>query len=40
MEDIILTEIMAVYDALIRMAQPFTLRYPLIQGQGNIGSYR
>jgi len=27
-----------VYDALIRMAQPFTLRYPLIQGQGNIGS--
>jgi DNA gyrase subunit A len=27
-----------VYDAAIRMAQPFTLRYPLIQGQGNIGS--
>ena len=28
----------AVYDAAIRMAQDFTLRYPLIQGQGNIGS--
>ncbi|MFX1285831.1 MAG: DNA gyrase subunit A, partial [Promethearchaeota archaeon] len=28
----------AVYDALVRMAQPFTLRYPLIQGQGNFGS--
>lgn len=27
-----------VYDAAIRMAQNFTLRYPLIQGQGNIGS--
>jgi DNA gyrase subunit A len=29
---------MAVYDALVRMAQDFTLRYPLIQGQGNFGS--
>ncbi len=29
---------MAVYDALVRMAQPFSLRYPLIQGQGNFGS--
>lgn len=28
----------AVYDAAIRMSQPFSLRYPLIQGQGNIGS--
>lgn len=27
-----------VYDAAIRMAQDFTLRYPLIEGQGNIGS--
>ncbi len=28
----------AVYDALVRMAQPFSLRYPLIVGQGNFGS--
>jgi DNA gyrase subunit A len=28
----------AVYDASIRMAQDFSLRYPLIQGQGNVGS--
>ena len=28
----------AVYDALVRMGQPFSLRYPLIQGQGNFGS--
>ncbi len=28
----------AVYDALVRMAQDFTLRYPLVQGQGNFGS--
>lgn len=28
----------AVYDAAIRMAQDFSLRYPLIRGQGNIGS--
>jgi len=28
----------AVYDAAIRMAQDFSLRYPLIQGQGNVGS--
>ena len=28
----------AVYDALARMAQDFSLRYPLIQGQGNFGS--
>lgn len=28
----------AVYDAQVRMAQPFSLRYPLIQGQGNFGS--
>lgn len=29
---------MAVYDALVRMAQNFSLRYPLIEGQGNFGS--
>src|SRR5438876_7877543 len=28
----------ALYDALVRMAQPFSLRYPLIEGQGNFGS--
>jgi DNA gyrase subunit A len=28
----------ALYDALVRMAQDFSLRYPLIQGQGNFGS--
>ncbi len=28
----------AVYDALVRMAQPFTLRAPLVNGQGNFGS--
>ena len=28
----------AAYDALVRMAQEFTLRYPLIDGQGNFGS--
>ena len=28
----------AVYDALVRMAQNFSLRYPLIKGQGNFGS--
>lgn len=27
-----------VYEALVRMAQPFTLRYPLVEGQGNFGS--
>ncbi|MCI4369624.1 MAG: DNA topoisomerase 4 subunit A, partial [Thermoplasmata archaeon] len=29
---------MSVYDALVRMAQPFSLRYPFIDGQGNFGS--
>jgi len=29
---------MAIYDALVRMAQSFSLRYPLIHGQGNFGS--
>ncbi|KXW56810.1 DNA topoisomerase IV subunit A [Ferrovum sp. PN-J185] len=29
---------MAAYDALVRQAQDFTLRYPLIDGQGNFGS--
>ena len=28
----------AVYDALVRMAQPFSMRIPLIDGQGNFGS--
>lgn len=28
----------AVYDALVRMAQTFSMRYPLIDGQGNFGS--
>ena len=28
----------AAYDALVRMAQDFALRYPLIDGQGNFGS--
>ncbi len=28
----------SVYDAAVRLAQPFTLRYPLIEGQGNMGS--
>ena len=28
----------SVYDALVRMAQDFSLRYPLIDGQGNFGS--
>ena len=29
---------LAIYDALVRMAQPFSLRLPLIDGQGNFGS--
>lgn len=29
---------LAIYDTLVRMAQPFALRYPLIDGQGNFGS--
>ncbi|MGH7504182.1 MAG: DNA gyrase subunit A, partial [Longimicrobiales bacterium] len=29
---------MSVYDALVRMVQDFSLRYPLIDGQGNFGS--
>lgn len=28
----------AVYDSLVRMAQDFSLRYPLVRGQGNFGS--
>src|ERR1043165_3388016 len=27
-----------IYPALVRMAQPFNLRYPLVDGQGNFGS--
>ena len=29
---------MSVYDALVRLAQDFSMRYPLVQGQGNFGS--
>ncbi len=28
----------AVYDAMVRLAQPFSLRYPLVEGQGNFGN--
>ena len=28
----------AAYDAMVRLAQDFTMRYPLVQGQGNFGS--
>jgi DNA gyrase subunit A len=28
----------SVYDSLVRMAQPFSMRYPLVDGQGNFGS--
>lgn len=28
----------SVYDAMVRLAQPFSMRYPLIDGQGNFGS--
>ncbi|MDP1695870.1 MAG: DNA gyrase subunit A [archaeon] len=30
---------LAVYDALVRMAQDFSLRYPLVHGQGNFGCF-
>ena len=29
---------MAVYEAMVRMVQDFSLRYPLVDGQGNFGS--
>src|SRR3990167_9368335 len=29
---------LAIYDAMVRMAQDFSLRYPLVHGQGNFGS--
>src|SRR6202790_576860 len=29
---------LAVYDALVRLAQPYAMRYPLVDGQGNFGS--
>src|ERR1700722_15245961 len=29
---------LSLYDALVRLAQPFSLRYPLVEGQGNFGS--
>ncbi len=28
----------AIYDTMVRLAQPFSLRYPLVDGQGNFGS--
>jgi len=28
----------AIYDAMVRLAQPFSTRYPLVDGQGNFGS--
>src|SRR5690606_9514318 len=28
----------AIYDALVRLAQEFSMRYPLVEGQGNFGS--
>jgi DNA gyrase subunit A len=28
----------SVYDAMVRLAQPWSLRYPLVEGQGNFGS--
>src|ERR1700675_3784955 len=28
----------AAYEAMVRLAQPFALRYPLVQGEGNFGS--
>src|SRR5215468_4864837 len=29
----------AVYDAMVRMAQSFSMRYPLVNGQGNFGCF-
>jgi len=29
---------LSIYDTLVRMAQPFSLRYPLVDGQGNFGN--
>ena len=29
---------MAVYNSIVRMAQDFSMRYPLVDGQGNFGS--
>ena len=29
---------MAIYDSLVRLAQDFNMRYPVIDGQGNFGS--
>ncbi len=28
----------AIYDALVRLAQDFSVRYPLVEGQGNFGN--
>ena len=38
MVSIIHTGDSSVYDAMVRMAQDFSLRYPLVQGQGNFGT--
>ena len=29
---------LSIYDAMVRMAQTFSYRYPLVDGQGNFGS--
>ncbi len=29
----------SIYDAMVRLAQPFATRYPLVDGQGNFGSH-
>ena len=36
--NITLMETAAVYDAMVRMAQDFSMRYPIVEGQGNFGS--
>ena len=28
----------SIYDAMVRLAQPWSMRYPLVDGQGNFGS--
>lgn len=28
----------SIYDAMVRLAQPFNIRYPLVDGHGNFGS--
>ena len=38
MENTTLTGDQSIYDTMVRMAQDFSLRYPLVDGQGNFGS--